>query len=117
MTAVGGLLEDDRSADFTGIGQRLAGYERIVSRVEHECRNPDPRQRRSQIRRAVAREDDTEERVQLVGRAVGPDAHVELGDPRAVAERGLASVTAACVDPRQANGLIGGAGHADSLDE
>ena len=65
----------------------------------------------SQLRRAVAREDDAEQRVELVGRAVRGDPRIELRDARAVAERGLPRVAAARVDARQANRLVGGAGH------
>src|SRR5205823_925259 len=46
-----------------------------------------------------------EQRVQLVDGAVGLHERIELGDARAVAERRLARVAAACVDARQPYGL------------
>ena len=71
----------------------------------------DPAERLAQLQRALAREDDAEERVELVDRAVRGDPGVELRDAGAVAERGLARVAAAGVDARQSDRLVGGAGH------
>ena len=48
----------------------------------------------------------TESSVQLVDGAERTDAAVELGNARAVAERGLAAVAGARVDAREANGLV-----------
>ena len=47
-----------------------------------------------------------EQRVQLVDLAVGPDERIELRDTRPVAERRLAAVAAARVDPRQPDRLV-----------
>ena len=75
----------------------------------------DPFQRSSHVRRAVGREHDAEERVQLVGSPERGDARVELRDPRAVAERRLPRVTATRVDARETDGLVGSTGHGVSL--
>ena len=49
--------------------------------------------------------------VQLVDRSVRGDQGIALRGPRAVAERGLAEVTAARVDPRQPDRLVALARH------
>ena len=66
----------------------------------------DPGERLAHRLRHVAGEHDAEGGVELVDGAERTDPAVELGHPRAVAERGLALVAAAGVDPRQADGLV-----------
>src|SRR5438067_8329238 len=54
----------------------------------------------------LAGKDEADLRVQLIDAAERADARIELRHTRSVAEGCLAAVTAAGVDPRQANGLL-----------
>ena len=63
-------------------------------------------ERLAQRVRQLAGEHDPERRVELVDGAERADPAVELRDARAVAERGLARVAAARVDPRQPDRLV-----------
>ena len=72
-------------------------------------------ERAAELPRHLAGEDDPERRVQLVDRPVGLDAPVELRDARPVAERRLAHVPAARVDPRQPDRFVPRPRHAVSI--
>ena len=91
------LLDTEPVGDAPGHGEVGADVEELVL---------DPRQRLAQTLRHVAGEDDAERGVELVDGAERADPAVELGDAGAVAERGLAAVAAARVDPRQPDGLV-----------
>src|SRR5437764_950826 len=55
---------------------------------------------------SLAGKDEADLRVQLIDAAERADARIELRHTRSVAEARLAPVTAAGIDPRQANGLL-----------
>jgi hypothetical protein len=63
-------------------------------------------------RRAPGGEDDADRGVELVDGAVGCDPLVQLGHPRAVAERRLPRVARSRVDAGQADRLVSRAAHA-----
>lgn len=75
----------------------------------------DPRERFAKCGRALRREREPHEGIQLVHGSEGADAGVELGDTRAVAERRLARVAAAGVDLRQPDRFVALAWHARRL--
>src|SRR5439155_24326003 len=86
----------------------LDGHREVGPDVEQLVLDPLERiaKRRREVRR---RERVAELRVELVDGAEGGEACVELRDPRAVAETRLARVSAARVDARETDGLVGAA--------
>ena len=66
----------------------------------------------AELRRELAREDQPEQRVELVDCSVGLDPGIGLGHAAAVTEARLPCVPGAGIDPRQPNRLVAAAPHA-----
>ncbi len=93
-----GLLDAEPVADAEWDRQVGADVEEVVL---------DALERRVELLgQAGVRQHNAERRIQLVDRAEGADAAVELGHTRAVAERRLPFVARARVDACQADGLV-----------